>query len=84
MPGSQYPRSSQSNDPTQLLHELWEIVNEVLVMLTEIKTDFEAHTHNADGSEAGSYFTSPPRTDTADVTAGTASTFGAVPAKMSI
>ena len=84
MPGSDYPRTAQSNDPTQLLHELWEIVNEALVLLTEIKTDFEAHTHNGDGAQAGSYFTSPPRTDAATVTAGTPRTLGTVPVKMSI
>jgi hypothetical protein len=37
------------------------------------KTVFEGHTHNADGSETGSYFTSPPRTDAATVSAGTPS-----------
>lgn len=34
MPGSDYPRTSQSNDPKQLLAELWEIVNEVLDYLS--------------------------------------------------
>ena len=80
---SQYPRTSQSNDTGQLLLEMWEVMNEVITLLTEIKTDFEAHTHNGDGSETGSYFTSPPRTDAATVTAGSASTLGAVPTKMS-
>lgn len=47
-----------------------------LQLLFEELTDaFDAHTHNADGAQVGSYFTSPPRSDTATVTAGTALTF---------
>ncbi len=30
MPSSDYPRTSQSNDPNQLLQEMWEIMNEVI------------------------------------------------------
>lgn len=32
---------------------------------------FNTHTHNADGSESGSYYTSPPRSNAATVTGGT-------------
>lgn len=42
-------------------------------VVDDLKTAFNAHTHNADGGQAGSYFTSPPRTDAATVTLGTAS-----------
>ena len=42
-------------------------------VVDDLKAAFNTHTHNADGSQAGSYFTSPPRTDAAVVTAGTAS-----------
>ena len=34
MPRSDYPRTTQSNDPKQLLAELWEIVNDVIDYLT--------------------------------------------------
>jgi len=54
----------------KILEELANIKND----LDEIKTQFDAHTHNADGGQAGSYFTSPPRTDAATVTAGTVRT----------
>lgn len=43
-------------------------------LVNDLKAKFNAHTHNADGSQAASYFTSPPRTDAATVTAGTAGT----------
>lgn len=39
------------------------------------KAKFDAHTHAADGAQVGAYFSSPPRTNAATVTAGTASTF---------
>ena len=47
--------------------------NAAVTLINEIKADFNAHTHNADGAQAGSYFTSPPRSDAATVTLGTAS-----------
>lgn len=49
-----------------------EVQAALVLAVNELITQFELHTHNADGSEAGSYFTSPPRSDTATVTAGTA------------
>ena len=55
--------------------QLRQMFSAVLVDLANAKTIFDAHTHNGDGSEAGSYYTSPPRSNAADVTAGTASTF---------
>jgi hypothetical protein len=42
--------------------------------LNALITAFNAHTHNGDGSQAGAYYTSPPRTNAATVTAGAAST----------
>lgn len=45
------------------------------LIYAELKTAFDSHTHNADGAQAGSYYTSPPRSDTATVSAGTAVTF---------
>lgn len=39
------------------------------------KAAFDAHTHNGDGAQVGAYYTSPPRSNTATVTAGAASTF---------
>lgn len=44
-------------------------------LYSELKTAFDSHTHNADGAQAGSYYTSPPRSNTATVSAGTAVTF---------
>lgn len=40
-------------------------------LANDLKAKFDAHTHNADGAQAGAYYTSPPRTNTATVTAGT-------------
>ena len=37
----------------------------------EVISDFDAHTHNADGSQGGSYFTSIPKTDAATLSGGT-------------
>lgn len=39
------------------------------------KAAFDAHTHNGDGAQVGAYYTSPPRSNTATVTAGTLSPF---------
>ena len=50
-----------------------DLVITLYTVLNQLAAAYNAHTHNADGSEGGAYFTSPPRTDTADVTAGTAS-----------
>ena len=50
------------------------IVQDLLAELSAFATAFNAHTHNGNGAQAGSYFTSPPRSDAATVTAGSALT----------
>lgn len=50
-------------------------INEIATDLADHKTIFDAHTHNADGAQAGSYYTSPPRSNTATVSAGSATAF---------
>lgn len=82
MPGQGISRTSVPTNTRAIAEELWEVVNEVLVQLADIKAKYEAHTHNGDGAQVGSYFTSPPRTDAATVTAGSASTVGTTPARM--
>lgn len=82
MPTQFHVRTNVPRDTMSMVEELWEMAHEIITLLEEIKLDFEAHTHNADGAQAGSYFTSPPRTNAATVTAGTASTLGAVPIRM--
>ena len=69
-------------DTKLMLAEIWKLTDEIVDMLAGIKGDFEAHTHNGDGAQAGSYFTSPPRVDAATVTAGTLRTVSAPPTKM--
>jgi len=59
---------------SDLVRKILEELGNIKTDLDEIKAQFDSHTHNADGSQAGSYFTSPPRTDAATVTAGTART----------
>lgn len=81
--GNELDRVNMPHDYRLLVQELMEMVNELAVSITDIKTIFDAHTHNADGSEAGSYYTSPPRSDAADVTAGSASTVASAPTKIS-
>lgn len=44
----------------------------VKAMYDEMASVINNHTHNADGSESGSYFTSKPRSDAETVSAGTA------------
>lgn len=54
-----------------------ELIDQIQALEDKINaliTAFNAHTHNADGAQTGAYFTSPPRSDAATVTAGTAST----------
>lgn len=41
-------------------------------MYDEMASVINNHTHNADGGQAGSYFTSKPRADAETVSAGTA------------
>lgn len=64
---------NQVTDPQtrKALQALFDALN---TDVSAIVTAFNAHTHNGDGAQAGSYFTSPPRSDAATVTAGTAST----------
>ena len=50
-----------------------DLVITLYTVLNQFASVYNVHTHNADGSELGAYFTSPPRTDAATVTAGTAS-----------
>lgn len=45
------------------------------ILYDELKLAFDAHTHAADGGQAGTYYTSPPRSNTATLSAGTAVTF---------
>lgn len=42
----------------------------VKAMYDEMASVINNHTHNADGSEAGSYYTSKPRTNAETVSAG--------------
>lgn len=80
---SAHDRENMPHDYSAMVEEMMEMINELADSVADIKTIFDAHTHNADGSEAGAYFTSPPRSDAADVTAGTASTVAAAPTKIS-
>lgn len=59
-------------------------VTALVALANDIKAKYNAHTHNADGSESGSYFTSPPRTDAADVTAGTPGTTAVADAAVTV
>ncbi len=81
--GNQFTRDSMPHDLRALVSELMEITAELADSVTDIKTIFDAHTHNADGSESGSYFTSKPRSDAEGVSAGSASTVAAAPSKIS-
>lgn len=94
MPGESQTRTAMPNDQRILVEELWQITNELIDSIAAVAVDwaamkviFDAHTHNGDGSESGSYFTSPPRSDSATVTAGTLSPVAAdtvtTPVKMS-
>lgn len=82
MPGAGITRNRVPVDTRLMLSELWEVVNELIVQIDDLKVKYEAHTHNGDGAQAGSYFTSPPRTDAATVTLGSASTVGTTPSRM--
>ena len=84
MPGEGIVRTNMPSNTRDIAEECWQMLNEVQAWIAEVDADFEAHTHNADGAQAGSYFTSPPRTDAATVTAGTARTIAAaIPVAMS-
>jgi len=85
MPGAGITRTNMPTNTRDIAEEAWQMLNEIVDWITEIDADFEAHTHNADGAQAGSYFTSPPRTDAATVTLGTARTIAAaIPVKMQV
>lgn len=67
-------------DGSQWLKMLQDIQADLAALRTlanELKADFNNHCHNADGAQAGSYFTSRPRSDASTVTAGTAQTVDA-------
>jgi len=81
---NQFTRDSMPHDFRALISELMQMVNELSDSVTDIKTIFDAHTHNGDGAQAGAYYTSPPRSNAATVTAGTASTVAAAPTKISL
>ena len=76
-------RVNMPHDYKLLVQELMEMVNELSVSVADIKTMYDAHTHNADGAQGGAYFTSPPRTDSATVTAGSDSALAAAPTAIS-
>lgn len=64
------------SDPTTR-QALRGIVQDLLAEIAALGALYNDHTHNGDGAQAGAYYTSPPRTNAATVTAGTASTFTA-------
>lgn len=69
------PRTSMSNEDSEIIEHLMGAIREIAADLAAIKVIFDAHTHNGDGAQAGSYYTSPPRSNAATVTSGTASAF---------
>lgn len=78
MPTQDHPRTNVPRGDKALIEEIWEMVHECIDLLNELKT----HTHQGDGAQPGTYFTSEPRTDAATLTGGTATT-APVPEKMS-
>lgn len=77
-------RTEMPNDQGKILEELWRMANELVDNMAELKALYEGHTHNADGAQAGSYYTSTPRSNAEGVTAGTTSgTTVATPNKLS-
>lgn len=44
-------------------------------LFNHMKSVFDSHTHNADGSQGAAYYTSTPRTNAETVSAGTALKF---------
>lgn len=46
----------------------------IITLVNELRADFLAHTHMADGANVGVHATSTPRTDAAAVAGGTAMT----------
>lgn len=53
------------------------IVQDLLAEIAALGAVYNSHTHNGDGAQAGSYYTSPPRSNAATVTAGTANLYTA-------
>lgn len=63
-----------------LANETKATANALVTLTTEIKSDFNGHTHKGDGSEVGTYNTSGPQSDAATVAVGTAVTIAAAAA----
>lgn len=57
-----------------LVQDLLEEIKTLGDRLNSNVTLMNVHTHAGDGAQAGAYFTSPPRTNAATVTAGAVST----------
>lgn len=62
------------------VYELARIVNQLQAVVAELKADFNAHTHRADGAQAGAYNTSTPQSDAQTVAPVTASSVAAADA----
>lgn len=52
---------------------LYELLSALVTQVEDTRAKYNAHTHAADGSEAGAYNTSRPQSDTEDLTQTTAS-----------
>lgn len=52
MPGERYTRDKMPNNTTALVHELWQMLHELIDLVDEIKTDFNAHNHGASAANA--------------------------------
>lgn len=68
----QVGQNSNNVEKGSFLYELARIVNQLQVAVEELKTDFNLHTHRADGAQAGAYNTSKPQSDTQTVVPVTA------------
>jgi hypothetical protein len=55
------------------VYELARIVNQLQAAVAELKADFNAHTHRADGAQAAAYNTSTPQSDAQTLAPVTAS-----------
>lgn len=63
-----------------LVYELARIVNQLATAVNELKADFNAHTHRADGAQAGAYNTSKPQSDVQTIVPVTATVVAAADA----
>jgi hypothetical protein len=61
-------------DTTAQMARIKADLDALTALVNDLKAKFNAHTHNGDGAQAGAYYTSPPRSNAATVTAGTAGT----------